>query len=287
VLREPLFDDLRTKQQLGYIVSAYYEIGYSSRGNDQSQLGPLTIPVDFITINILSRKMSPPDVSNRIEEFLTTFRESLLTMPESEIRDHADALSTTLLKPIQKLQTEANDHFGRIQRYGPEIFHHQQQQENGSSGSNPEDRLPWDSKEALARSIQSLSRSDLLETWDRMTHPSSRSRVVSCVYGNTFPLDVAPATTGITTTSKWNVQQRSKVVNSFPALIQLRKRLEVFDDQPTTRKRRYHWNPLVRLGSSQSSSRVLNMFGIGCMLGVGVVGLTMVIRNQKMKTWKR
>ena len=163
----------------------------------------------------------------------------------------------------------------------------QQQEENGKSLSNPEDRLPWDSVQAVAGSIQALSRSDLLETWDRMTHPSSRSRVVSCVYGNTFPLNDAPATKGIATTSKWNVQQRSKVVNSFHDLLQLRKRLEVFDDQLTTRKRRYHWNPLVRLASSQSSSRVLTMFGISCMLGVGVVGLTMAIRNQKMKSWKR
>lgn len=52
MLREPLFDELRTKQQLGYIVSAYYEIGYSSRSSD-SDLGPLVVPVDFITINIL------------------------------------------------------------------------------------------------------------------------------------------------------------------------------------------------------------------------------------------
>lgn len=93
MLREPLFDDLRTKQQLGYVVSSYYELGFSSRTESKSPLGPLTVPVDSVTINILSRKVSPPEVAGRIEEFLISFRESLQKMPESEIQDFADALS--------------------------------------------------------------------------------------------------------------------------------------------------------------------------------------------------
>lgn len=231
--------------------------------------------------------MSPPDVASRIEEFLTTFRELLLSMPESEIRDHADALNTKLLKPIQKLQTEASDQFGRIQQYGPEIFHQQEDRDI----EKPEDRLPWEPQKDLAHSIKSLDRSDLLETWDRMIHPWTRSRVVSCVYGNTFPLKNEKALAD--TTHKWNVRQqpRHQLVNNFPGLIQLRKHLDAFDDKPTIPKRRFHsWNPLVRVAtSSQASptSRVFTMFGIGCMLGVGVVGLTMAMRNQKMKNWKR
>jgi secreted Zn-dependent insulinase-like peptidase len=94
MLREPLFDDLRTKQQLGYVVSSYYEVGVSSRTEPNSPLGPLAVPVDSVTINVLSRKVSPSDVAGRIDEFLIGFRESLQRMPESEIQDHADALSS-------------------------------------------------------------------------------------------------------------------------------------------------------------------------------------------------
>ena len=94
ILREPLFDSLRTKQQLGYVVSSYYEIGFSSRTEQDHALGPLTIPVDFLTINILSRKLAPPEVAGRIEEFMTGFRDSLIQMPESELRDYANALSS-------------------------------------------------------------------------------------------------------------------------------------------------------------------------------------------------
>jgi hypothetical protein len=276
MLREPLFDELRTKQQLGYIVNAYYDFGYSSRPNDQlSHLGPLTSPVDYITINILSRKMAPPDIANRIEDFLAVFRESLASMPESEIRDHADALSTKLLKPIQKLQTEATTHFGRILRYGPEIFYQQQRDDN--NGNNPSDRLPWDATASLARGIKSLTRSELLETWDRMIQPTNRSRVVCCVYGNTFPLS-----------DNNMASSPRRVVSSFSDLIQLRKGLQVYNDQPTQSKRRFFSSwipPLVRVGGS-SQSRLLTMFGIG-VLGAGVVGLTMAMRNQKSKGWKR
>ena len=80
-----------------YIVSSYYEIGYSSRGdNDHPPLGPMTVPIDFLTVAVLSRKLSPPEVATRIDDFLDSFRETLQKMPESEIRSHSDALSSKL-----------------------------------------------------------------------------------------------------------------------------------------------------------------------------------------------
>jgi len=131
ILREPLFDSLRTKQQLGYIVSSYYEIGIASQSNENGRV-PLTTPVDFISINILSQKMAPPDIADRIDEFIQVFRSSLEAMPESEIHDHADALATTLLKPTQKLQSEASLQYSRIQRYGPEVFYRSKHRERAS-----------------------------------------------------------------------------------------------------------------------------------------------------------
>ena len=78
-----------------YIVSSYYEIGYSSRGgNDHPTLGPMTVPVDFLTIAILSRKLPPTEIATRIDDSLDSFRESLQKMPKSEIHSHANALSS-------------------------------------------------------------------------------------------------------------------------------------------------------------------------------------------------
>ena len=273
ILREPLFDSLRTKQQLGYIVSSYYEIGIASQSNENGQV-PLTTPVDFISINILSQKMAPPDIADRIDEFIQVFRSSLEAMPESEIHDHADALATTLLKPTQKLQSEASLQYSRIQRYGPEVFYRSKQHRESASkqnlqvgdGSSDADEIPWNTTKALASTIRSLSREDLLKTFDIMTHPATRSRVVSCVYGKKFPLkssngsisnnaNASTVTTGTTVvTSKApslpsypsstgstfsSLMQRgylspktittTKIVNSFPDLLKLRTRLPNFD----------------------------------------------------------
>ena len=139
----------------------------------------MTTPIDFITINVLSRKVPPPEVKARIDEFLDGFRETLVNMPESEIRHQADALSEKMLKPIQKLDTEATNQFSKIRRYGPEVL---------NAGGTDRD-LPWDSIKALAYEIKSLNREDLLETWDQMVATDARSRVTSCVYGTTFPLE--------------------------------------------------------------------------------------------------
>jgi hypothetical protein len=278
MLREPLFDELRTKQQLGYIVSAYYENGLSSRQPETALMGPLTVPVDFITINILSRKVSPPEVANRIDEFLTTFRESLQKMPESEIRDHADALSTKLLKPMQKLITEANSHFSKIQRYGPECFAEQGRKESA---------MPWKSIEVLARGIQSLSRAELLEAWDRMIDPSSRSRVVSCVYGNTFPLESGGKVPNLL---HWNERTNTiKITNNFSKLVEQRQRMEIFDNQVTKmRKRRFstHAFSTSRFLSSSTLSQKASMVGLGVIGFAGIVGWTMM-RNRALAPPKR
>jgi len=291
MLREPLFNDLRTKQQLGYIVSAYYEMGFSSRPNDElASLGPLTAPVDFITVVILSRKLPPPDIVERIDDFMGTFRESLESMPESEIRDHADGLSTKLLKPIQKLQTEASTHFGKIHRYSPEILH--QFNQKNSRGKDLAGRLPWNSVKPLAEAIRTLTREDLLETWDRMTHPSTRARIVSCVYGNTFPMASGSAESSSSSSSSiiprptspsWNAPQRSKVVNRFSDILQLRKKLSAYDDRTSQQQRRTFSTWIGRAPSQPAWAKI----GFGCMLGAGVVGLAFAFRNQRRPLARR
>lgn len=279
MLREPLFDDLRTKQQLGYVVSAYYEVGFSSRPKDEiASLGPLTVPVDFITVAILSRKLAPPDIVKRIDEFMGTFRDSLVNMPESEIRDHADALSTKLLKPIQKLQTEASNHFAKIQRYSPELF-----RKDGSSGQDPTEELPWNSVQSLAAALKELKRQNLIETWDRMTKPDTRSRIVSCVYGSTFPLESSLAR--ITKSkSKWSAPAAPiKVINSFSDLVGLRQNFPIFNDQMSRQRLPCRGGPFFGawLGRIQSQPLLWTKVGIGAFIGASIVSLSFVCRNQQ------
>lgn len=259
MLREPLFDDLRTKQQLGYIVQSYFDIGFATRPfeSENPTLSPITTPVDFIVINVLSKKIAPPAVASRIDEFLASFGEMLSTMPESEIRDHAHALGEQLLKPIQKLGTESSIHFGKIERYGPEIL---------ADGQFSGKKMPWSSVKSLAHTIQELSRSDLLSTWDRMVlRKESRSRVVSLVYGQTFPLkkNAIPSST----------PTKAVVVNDVGALLQLRQTMKHYDSAiKCTPRTVISWKP----------SRSWGVAAAAAILGAGVLGAVMT-RNSLRK----
>jgi len=217
ILREPLFDELRTKQTLGYIVSSYYDRAIAVRAPEAAASGPLTVPVDFLVIVILSRKVSPPEVTSRLDDFLATFRESLLSMPESQIRHHATALSTKLLKPIQKLGTEASTHFSKITAFAPEVL------ASESDGRHESLEVPWNSVQALARKIDSLDRRDLVRTWDGLVLQRNRARIVSCVYGKTFPLDSKQ----VWKRKSWT---NSMVVNSMSDIVALRETLPPFDN---------------------------------------------------------
>ncbi|MGK3735053.1 MAG: insulysin [Bacillariaceae sp.] len=293
ILREPLFDSLRTKQQLGYIVSSYYEIGISSQSNANG-LAPATTPVDFICINVLSQKMSPPDIADRIDEFLQDFRKQLIEMPDSEIQDHADSLSIKLLKPIQKLQSEASTQYSRIQRYGPEVFHRAK-----ATSSSDEDEIPWDTTQALASTIRGLNREDLLKTFDRMTHPSTRSRIVSCVYGTKFPLKSSrkflATSIGASSSLFSSLIPRgyggktiatTKIVNSFSDLLKFRTTLPNFNPysvSTTTVTTGYSGDVTNGLFSLLRQRKY--MVGIGVM-GATILGWAMVNHRSSKPTGK-
>ena len=252
ILREPLFDELRTKQQLGYIVHSYYDLSFSSLGPLKEGNQPLVTPVDGLVVNVLSKKVAPAEVAKRIDAFLEDFRTTLENTPESEIEDHAKALKTKMLKPIQKLGSEANSHFSKIRRYAPEVL---------ISGGSDVD-LPWDNAKPLATAIEKLKREDLVKTWDRLTLPKSRSRVLSHVYGSTFPL---PSDTCSAASAR-------VVVDSLPSLIKLRNKLPTIDGK----------TPAPTIISNPISAR---KFLVGAtavaLLGAGYVGLTMLSKSKK------
>jgi insulysin len=212
MLREPLFDELRTKQTLGYIVSSYFDIGCSIAPQQHKNFRPWTANVDFIVISVLSRKVPPPEVLRRIDDFLIRFRDVLVKMPDSEIADFASALSSKLLQPIQKLGIEVSNQYSKIKRFAPEVI-------------QSDTSMPWDNSKIMASTIRSLCRQDILGTWDRMMLPYSRARVVSCVYGTTFPLQpsLLPASSS----------RRTVIVNSLAEIAEFRSQLGVYDNTPS------------------------------------------------------
>ena len=210
-------------------------------------------PVDSLVINVLSKKVPPAEVAQRIDNFLEDFRTSLANTPESEIESHAKALKTKLLKPIQKLGTEASNQFSKIRRYSPEIL---------ASGGSDKD-IPWDNVKSLAAEIENLRREDLVKTWDRLILPKSRSRVVSHVYGSTFPL---PEETRRAASSR-------RVVDSLDDLIKLRGRLSRYQDGDK--------NAGLRLLSQIASNKLYAGAAAAAIIGVGYIGFTMISRSKK------
>jgi insulysin len=267
ILREPLFDELRTKQTLGYIVSSYYDVSTSSAppSVDGSHW---TVPVDYIIISVLSRKLSPPEVLQRIDDFLLNFRKTLVQLSDSEIHNYATALGTTLLKPIQKLGVESAIHFSKIERFAPEI--------QGTSI-----KMPWDNAKLMACTIQSLSRTDIVEGWDRMFLTTSGKRIVSCVYGTTFPLHRSNIKSG------W--RRAGVVVDDLSDIVTLRKQLRVYDSttmvlpQSSSLMSLYRhsgWSKMPQYLTSTSGPASL---GLATLLGVGVVatGWSLMYRSKR------
>jgi secreted Zn-dependent insulinase-like peptidase len=257
ILREPLFNNLRTKQALGYIVTSNYDLGMASRAAANSDLGPISVPVDYLVISVLSRKMPPSEILGRVDGFLDDFRSALLNMNDDDLHHHARALSSKLLRPVQKLASEASGHFTKIQRYAPEII----------SGRKFQKRdIPWDSIKSLAHKIEDLRKDDLLRAWDRVVYEKeTRARVVSCVYGSTFPLD----DTQISSARGQSV----RLVSDLPQLLNLRNSLHPFDS-------------ISRMNQSnfgRISMQRRQLFSFSCLMLAGVAGYLFVGRHRRWK----
>ena len=254
ILREPFFDELRTKQALGYIVHSYYDFTTSLTPASHSDLiGPSCVPVDSLTVEILSRKVPPPELKRRVDEFFVSFKDLLRKLPTSEIESHKQALSTKLLKPIQKLGTEVSTQFSRIRRYAPEVVQ--------SGGGGGEEDMPWNITKELAASIQKLSRQDLLETWDHMV-----PRVSSMVYGSSFPLKTVP-----------HGRSQTTITNSVKDAIALRQTLPHYDNKPTPSNA-----PMNQVIRNLVSNRPIMAIAAVSFASVGYLGWTVLAKSRKI-----
>ena len=103
---------------------------------------------------------------------------SIRSLPVEEMKSHTDSLSKKLLKPKQKLGDEVQLQLSKIKDYAPEVL---------GKNLGPE-ALPWESTKELASAIQNLDRTDIIKTWDNIVAGKRRSRIVSHVYGSSFPL---------------------------------------------------------------------------------------------------
>lgn len=98
MIHEPAFDQLRTKEQLGYIVFSGAR-GFSG-----------TYGLRFL----LQSEMTPEYLDSRIEAFLTRFGETLAKMSDSEFEGHKRSLVIRRLEKLRNLDQESSRHWTQI-----------------------------------------------------------------------------------------------------------------------------------------------------------------------------
>jgi len=135
---EPAFDQLRTKEQLGYVVFS----GTSTTAT--------TIAYRFI----IQSEKNPQYLEERIDSFLTGFAETLKNMSESDFEGHKRSLITKRLEKLKNLDQESNRLWSHIdyEYFDFELVHHD------------------------AAHIKALTKEDMIEFYNQFIIPSSPLR---------------------------------------------------------------------------------------------------------------
>lgn len=95
---EPCFDQLRTKEQLGYVV-------FSGARNTTTTMG-----YRFI----IQSERTPEYLESRIDSFLNSWGPKLKEMSDSEFEGHKRALIVKRLEKMKNLDQESGRHWGNI-----------------------------------------------------------------------------------------------------------------------------------------------------------------------------
>ena len=104
MLKEPCFRELRTQQQIGYIVHASHEIDHVIHTG-----GAPPLRVEGLAIEVTSKTKSAVDVAARIRAFLHAFRSTTLCALDAEtVAQYAVAIEARLLEPPKRLSSEAD-----------------------------------------------------------------------------------------------------------------------------------------------------------------------------------
>ncbi|EFY90749.1 a-pheromone processing metallopeptidase Ste23 [Metarhizium acridum CQMa 102] len=98
MIQEPAFDQLRTKEQLGYVVFS----------------GMRTFSTTSGLRFLIQSTQKPKYIDRRIEAFLVQFGQKLEQMSDSEFESHKRSLMVRLLEKLRNLDQESSRHWGPI-----------------------------------------------------------------------------------------------------------------------------------------------------------------------------
>lgn len=163
ILSKPAFHELRTVQQLGYIVFEGVRSLDCVRG---------------LYVIVQSPVVGPDELLDRIDKFMIEARKDVLeAMTEEKFQDYVRSLIATKAEPDRKLSA-------RSWRFWKELTDEYRQ---------------YDRAQKEIEALRSISKADVVEFFDAHIAPGgkSRRRIVSQVFGNQHPLaDKTPVTEG-------------------------------------------------------------------------------------------
>ncbi|KAK5990278.1 Insulin-degrading enzyme [Cladobotryum mycophilum] len=138
MIHEPAFDQLRTKEQLGYIVFASMKTFATTCG------------LRFL----IQSERTPEYVDGRIEAFLVQFGETLEKMSETEFEGHKRSLIIKRLEKMRNLDQETSRHWTQIAN---EYYDFEQAQLD-------------------AAHVKPLTKAGMVSFYNRFLNPSSKTR---------------------------------------------------------------------------------------------------------------
>ena len=136
LIEQPFYEELRTKQQLGYIV----QCGITEADG-----------VRAMVFNVQSSVLQPPQVEERIDAFLRSYRSTLAAMSDQELNVNRESFAVQATDVDKRLGQQANRLWGEIV---------QRRYDYGR---------PW----RTARRVRKVSKEQLLDFFDRVVAPGS------------------------------------------------------------------------------------------------------------------
>jgi nardilysin len=147
IMDEPMFDQLRTKDQFGYDVSCSERWSWGITG---------------ILFKVVTSVKSAEEIVERVDRFLAEFRETLVEMPNDVFHSHVVAVATQKLDMFNSLSEETSSYWDEI----------------------ADGRFEWQAWRNEAVVLKSITKDDVISAFEKWLKPGiPRSMLIIKVIG--------------------------------------------------------------------------------------------------------
>ena len=148
ILSQPFYEELRTRQQLGYFVFTY-------------TIDPIQVP--SVVLALQSPAAGPVKMFNAVEKFLIDFEEVLAQMPDEEFQRNVDALVSQAEEKDNRLQERTNRYWAAIIR----------------------EDYSFDASQLFADEVKAIKHSDVMALYRQLFIDKTNGRLVVYSEGST------------------------------------------------------------------------------------------------------